>query len=117
MGTNQTGMTDGPQQYYNGVTQMPYYANTTFQQHQVSLKLHQLRCQGYILNNEEFAMLQSTLTLNELQHVHEFYEVLDAQILKLQQDQEMKLQKTQKLRQIAFELIRDKIREVYSAKF
>jgi len=34
-----------------------------------------------------------TLSLNELNYVHEFYEVLDAQILKLKQDQEIKLQK------------------------
>lgn len=60
-------------------------------QQQVFCRLHQLRCQGYILNNDEYAMLMQNLTPNELQHVHEFYEVLDAQILKLQQDQEIKL--------------------------
>lgn len=85
-------------------------------QQQVIYKLHQLRCQGYILNNDEYTMLMQNLTLNELQHVHEFYEVLDAQILKLQQDQEIKLQKTAKLRQIAFMLIRDEIKGLYRNK-
>lgn len=61
-------------------------------------------------------MLGQNLTLNELHHVHEFYEVLDAQILKLQQDQEIKLQKTAKLRQLAFNLIRDKINALYRQK-
>ena len=34
-----------------------------------------------------------SLSLAELGHVHEFYEVLDAQIMKLKQDQEVKLRK------------------------
>ena len=38
------------------------------------------------------------LSLQELECVHEFYEVLDAQILHLKSDQESKLLKTQKLR-------------------
>ena len=100
------------------MTHMPtqqQYQNFALQQ-QVIYKLNQLRCQGYILNNEEYNMLMQNLTLNELQHVHEFYEVLDAQILKLQQDQEIKLQKTSKLRQVAFTLIRDEIKALYRSK-
>ena len=56
------------------------------------------------------------LNLAELNYVHEFYEVLDAQILKLKQDQETKLQRTHKLRQIAFELIKSNIQQVYAEK-
>lgn len=56
------------------------------------------------------------LSVQELQYVHEFYEVLDAQILKLKQDQEVKLQKTQRLRDIAFAVVRDQIKEVYRKK-
>jgi predicted nucleotidyltransferase len=54
--------------------------------------------------------------LNELGFVHEFYEVLDAQILKLKQDQEVKLRKAKQLRDIAFDLIKSKILSVYNSK-
>ena len=48
--------------------------------------------------------------------MREFYEVLDSQILKLQADQELKLQKTQKLRELSFKIISDTIKGVYRRK-
>ena len=75
--------------------------------------LNQLRCKGYIINDEENQLLANNLSYIELTHVHEFYEVLDSQILKLLQDQEIKFKKTLKLRQISFELIKESIIEVY----
>ena len=45
--------------------------------------------------------------------MREFYDVLDSQILKLQNDQEMKLQRTSKLRKISFDMIKAKIKSVY----
>lgn len=39
--------------------------------------------------------------------------MLDAQILKLKQDQEIKPQKTQRLRDIAFNVVKDQIKSVY----
>lgn len=56
------------------------------------------------------------LSINELNYVHEFYEVLDAQILKLKQDQENKLSRTKRLRDAAFDLIKEKIKKVYRVK-
>ena len=56
------------------------------------------------------------LSINELNYVHEFYEVLDAQILKLKQDQENKLSRTKRLRDVAFDLIKEKIKKVYRVK-
>ena len=56
------------------------------------------------------------LSINELNYVHEFYEVLDAQILKLKQDQENKLSRTKRFRDAAFDLIREKIKKVYRVK-
>lgn len=61
-------------------------------------------------------MLFNSLSCNELNKVHEFYEVLDSQILKLFQDQEIKFKKTLKLRQLSFELIKENIIEVYRQK-
>jgi DNA polymerase sigma len=63
----------------------------------------------------DFQML-SSLSLQELNYVPEFYEVLDAQILKLKQDQENKLSKTRRLRDVAFDLIKEKIKKVYKMK-
>jgi len=63
----------------------------------------------------DFQML-SSLTLQELNYVHEFYEVLDSQILKLKQDQENKISKTMRLRDIAFDLIKGKIMRLYKNK-
>ena len=42
------------------------------------------------------------MSLPQLNLVHQFYEVLDTQIQKLIIDQEKKLRKTQKLRDMAF---------------
>jgi hypothetical protein len=55
--------------------------------------LAQLQSQGYVDEPAEWSPL-ATLELQELNFVPEFYEVLDAQIVKLKQDQEMKLLKT-----------------------
>jgi hypothetical protein len=63
----------------------------------------------------DFQML-SSLTLQELSYVNEFYEVLDSQILKLKQDQENKLNKTKRLRDVAFDLIKGKIVKLYKNK-
>ena len=59
-------------------------------QQQVMYKIQALQSQGYVLNMQDQSSL-FTLSLQELGYVHEFYEVLDAQILKLKQDQEIKL--------------------------
>lgn len=58
----------------------------------------------------------STMSLQELNYVNEFYEVLDAQILKLKQDQENKLSKIKRLRDVAFDLIKGKIKRLYKSK-
>jgi predicted nucleotidyltransferase len=79
------------------------------------LKIQQLQSQGYVLDINDLHVLNQ-LSVQELQYVHEFYEVLDAQILKLKQDQEVKLQKTQRLRDIAFSVVRDQIKGVYRRK-
>lgn len=58
----------------------------------------------------------SSMSLQELNYVNEFYEVLDAQILKLKQDQENKLSKIKRLRDVAFDLIKGKIKRLYKSK-
>ena len=78
-------------------------------------KIQQLQSQGFVLNMQDQATLCS-LSLQELSYVNQFYEVLDAQILKLKSDQEHKLQKSKILREKAFELIKAKILEVYRQK-
>ena len=85
------------------------------QQHQVNHKIQMLTSECYVINMHDQQILR-TLDLQELSYVHEFYEVLDSQILKLKHDQEIKLQRTQHLRNIAFELIRDQIQSVYKRK-
>ena len=62
-------------------------------------------------------MLQKDLTVNELKYVSEFYGVLDAQILKLQNDQEAKLAKTQKLRDQVFQMVKQRIEEVFQTRW
>jgi len=66
-----------------------------------SFKLMQLEGSGYVHNKNELNLL-SQLSLSELNYVHQFYEVLDSEILKLKEDQEIKLHKTQRLRDLAF---------------
>lgn len=64
--------------------------------------------------HDHFAL--SGLSAQDLSHVHEFYEVLDAQIDRIKDDQKTKLRKTEKLRDIAFNLIKTKIQEKYRQK-
>lgn len=49
--------------------------------------------------------------------MHEFYEVLDAQVLKVKADQESKLQKTNSLRMQAFSSLKKIIKGVYSNRY
>ena len=72
--------------------------------------------QGYVMNEADYSMMQS-LNLSELSYVHEFYEVLDAQVLKVKADQESKLQKTNTLRMKAFSGLKHIIKNVYANKY
>ena len=53
-----------------------------FMQQQRWHMVKELRCLGYVLNDDESNLLM-TLDNQQLSHVKEFYEVLDSQILKL----------------------------------
>lgn len=102
-----------PNQY-----QMPVQPNMYAPQLELfKMKARQLAQQGYVLPNcvtDQYALMM--LTQQDLSHVHEFYEVLDAQIDRIKVDQKNRLSKTQGLRQIAFQMIKDRISELYSAK-
>ena len=52
----------------------------------------------------------------ELGYVHDFYTVLEAQIEAVKNDQVFKLLKAQKLREIAFDMIKSKIMNLYAEK-
>lgn len=79
------------------------------------MKIQQLMMQGFInCPHDHFALC--TLTTQDMSHVHEFYEVLDAQIDRIKDDQKTKLRKTEKLRDIAFNSIKAKIQEKYRQK-
>lgn len=59
------------------------------------MKVRQLTQQGYVLANcvtDQYALMM--LTQQDLSHVHEFYEVLDAQIDQIKVDQKNRLKKT-----------------------
>jgi DNA polymerase sigma len=71
--------------------------------------------QGYVQSMQDQTALQS-LSYKELCFVHDFYTVLEAQIEAVKNDQVYKLRKAQKLREIAFEMIKSKILNLYSEK-
>ena len=85
------------------------------QQQQINLKMSQLNQQGIILSPMDQGMM-GQMSLQELEHVGEFYEVLDAQLLKLKLDQEQKLKKTNRLRMVVFDIIQDTIDRVFPNK-